>query len=339
MPRVTVLMPVFNAAPFLEESIRSVLGQTLRELELIVVNDGSTDESGRIARDLAATDRRVLYLEQSNQGASAARNHGLAIARADYIAAADADDIQLPQRLARQVAFLDRRPDISVCGGWLEPFGANAGPVCRYPTDDARLRCQLLFDCPIAHPTVMFRREVMARHQLLYRAEFTVAHDYDLWVRAASHCQFANLPEVLVRYRQHAAQLTSRHRDDRVRTETRQLWALQLGRLGLTCTPDDLAVHERLSFWQTRFVPEEVEAAGDWLARVMAANAKTGVYPAPEFARTLGRRWHWVCANAVGLGPGTYRRFRGSPLAAAAGLTTYELGRFWLKCRLRRSAG
>jgi glycosyltransferase involved in cell wall biosynthesis len=335
-PRLSVVMPVFNAGVYLRAAIESVLNQSFSAFELIVVNDGSTDGSGQIAQELASRDPRMRYLEQANQGASLARNRGHALAHGEYLAVADADDIQLPRRFAQQVEFLDRHPTVAICGSWIETTGARPGVVCRYPTADDALRCQLLFDCPLAHPSAMMRTAELARHQLVYRPEFKVAHDYDLWVRAAPHCAFANLPEVLVHYREHEGQLTNRHRCDFVVAETRRVWRLQLERLGLAPSEEELALHERLSFWPARLTPQDVEAAEGWLRRLQAANVTRAVLPAETLAATLGRRWHWVCSQTAWGGPAIYRRFCSSPLARAARLTPIEQARFWVKCVLRR---
>jgi glycosyltransferase involved in cell wall biosynthesis len=194
------------------------------DLELVVVDDGSTD--GTPAVLAAVRDPRCRVLTIAAAGIATALNHGIAAARAPLVARMDADDIALPQRLARQAAFLERHPEVGVLGtGWREEGpGGEIVEVEPPPADDAAIRRVLRRRNPIAHPTVVIRRAV-GDSVGWYDARLPVVQDYDLWLRLLPHTRFANLPEPLL-VRRFSATMTSLARDDlRLATEMRVKWA------------------------------------------------------------------------------------------------------------------
>jgi hypothetical protein len=208
-PRISVIMPVFNGEQFIEEAVESVLQQTFADLELIVVDDGSTDRTSLILGELAARDERVVVLRRASPGQSAARNAGIDAARAPVLAFLDGDDVALPDRLQRQHAFLTANPYVAVVGGGLHVMD-EAGRVfdeIECPTGDAAIRDVLPQHNPMAHTTVMVRKEVFDRVGG-YRPAFVGAEDYDLWLRVAEQFQLANLPGPVCHYRVHPSQTT-----------------------------------------------------------------------------------------------------------------------------------
>ena len=202
-PAVSVIMPVFNTAAYLAEAIQSVLDQTFTDFELIVIDDGSTDETGTVAREF--NDPRLrLYRNPTNLGAAATANIALELARGDLIARMDGDDIALPERLALQAAFLAGHPDITVCGGAIELFeGASGVGGCPF-TDDEIKAAFIVAAGNIMNPTTTFRRDFVMRHRIRYNPAHSVGEDLLFWVECARHgARFANLGQVLVRYRWH----------------------------------------------------------------------------------------------------------------------------------------
>ena len=205
-PRVSVVLPVYNGGAFLAQALDSVLAQTLRDFELIAIDDGSTDASGGILDRTAQADNRVTVVRQTNAGIIAALNRGIALARGEFIARMDADDVCHPERLARQVAFLDARPEIAVVGcavTLIDEAGKRIREV-EYPETPEAVAAFLDTGAPLAHPTVMMRRAAVLA-VAGYRDAYKHAEDYDLWLRMAERYRMANLPERLLLYRQHAS--------------------------------------------------------------------------------------------------------------------------------------
>ena len=210
---VSVLMPVYNGARYLALAIESILNQTYPYFQLIVIDDGSTDETESILEQFK--DPRILTLKQDHQGLIAALNKGLAAASGQYIARMDSDDISLPSRFASQVQFLDAHPDVGIVGTACHIIdgGGRLQHVQRWPSSDVHIRWALLLTSPFAHPTVMCRRDLLFDHHLAYDEAYTSAEDYDLWTRLLEHTHGANLDEPLLQYRTHGAGVTSRDRE------------------------------------------------------------------------------------------------------------------------------
>ncbi len=217
-PTVTVVIAARDAGRFLGPAIESILGQSFRDLELLVVDDGSTDGSTEIARD--HPDPRLRFFACEHAGISAARNHALEYARGRYVACMDADDVAHPDRLARQVDRLESEPALGVLGASLKIVDADGCPTGRFslpPETNIKIQWMSLFHCPIAHSTSVIRRSVLDRLGLSYDETLRVAVDYDLWSRLLPHTRAANLPEPLVSYRRHDAQTSVNLVSERVR--------------------------------------------------------------------------------------------------------------------------
>jgi glycosyltransferase involved in cell wall biosynthesis len=201
-PQISVVMPVYNGERFLEEAVESILNQTFRDFELIAINDGSTDRSGEMLDEYERRDTRVRILRQpSNQGLVAALNWGCQEAQGQYIVRMDADDISLPERLQKQVDFMNMNPEVGIAGTWIEyidEHGIQDGRTWKPPTSHILLLWKLLFGAPMAHPTWIMRRKVAA--QLNFYSKTSV-EDFDLLMRAIHVTHMGNLPEILLRYR------------------------------------------------------------------------------------------------------------------------------------------
>lgn len=208
-------MPSFNESPeVLRESLDSVAGQTMGDFECLVIDESTKPEVTSACRALCERDERFRYIHPDTRiGLAASLNLGLSMARAPLIARFDADDICLPYRLARQVEFLDKHPEVEVLGGGLEIFTADAGTIAirNYPVDSEVIERRFQTTTPIAHPTVMMRKSVLDLFGG-YDPSFRFAEDLDLWLRLLNHgVRFSNLPEVLVRYRQQSTARNPQH--------------------------------------------------------------------------------------------------------------------------------
>lgn len=200
-PKVSVIMSVFNATPFLAESVSSILNQTYKNFEFIIINDGSTDKTSEILSRFS--DPRLKIIHQNNRGFTKSINYCLRLAKGKYIARMDADDISLPERLSRQISFLDSHPDIALCGTYAIAINESGQEIGRYtypPVNHSDILRLLFRHNPFIHPSVMFRKKVIDQIGP-YNEKFPVAQDYELWSRLAPQFKTANLPEFLLRYR------------------------------------------------------------------------------------------------------------------------------------------
>lgn len=298
-PRVTVLMPVRDAAPFLGAAIDSVLRQTWTDLALLVVDDGSRDASAAIAARYATADARVRVERGPGAGLASALNAGLARIDSELIARADADDVNTPERLARQIALLDARPEIGVCGTAIRILPGGTRWVL--PADSDALRATLLFGPPCYHPTVVVRREWLVRSGLRYATDAAHAEDYDLWERADRHTRFANLAAPLVRYRRHAGQVSATQAAAQT-TATGAIQRRRLRALGLEPTDEELALHATVAAGHAPLDARRLAAARRWLERLRDVNRARAGYVEPAFSRVLAAYWYRTCAASIRAG-------------------------------------
>lgn len=213
MPRVSVLTPIYRTdASHLRECIESILNQTFTDFEFLILND-SPDAT--YLRDIVKSygDKRIKYIENDhNMGISASRNKLLKMARGQYIAIFDHDDISVPTRLMQQVEFLDANPHIGVVSGWLQYFG-NKNSIDKKPEWDTDIKICLTEDCYVAHTAAMIRKYVLTDNNIEYEEIYSPAEDYRLWARLMDVTNFHNLQTVLVKYRWLATNTTNRQKD------------------------------------------------------------------------------------------------------------------------------
>ena len=202
-PAISVILPTYNCAEYLEESIQSILNQTFSDFELIIVNDGSTDDTDNILASLK--DSRVRVYRQLNHGLSKTLNRAILLSRSNLIARQDADDISLPDRLEKQYDFMRRHQDYGLIGTWatiLEGRTLSTRAHC-HPLHDADIRYALLFNNPFVHTSVMFRRSVISLAGLYSSdPQRQPPEDYELWSRISRVTKLANIGEYLVQYRE-----------------------------------------------------------------------------------------------------------------------------------------
>jgi len=317
---VSVIMPVYNSAKYLEEAMESVLEQTFRDFEFIIVDDGSTDGSSDILQRYAKLDSRIRILSQENKGISASRNRAMENAAGKYIALMDSDDISLPDRLARQMAFMEAHPEVGVCGVRCSFFGDKGEfvGVCP-PSDPKQLKCRMLFLITISNTCVMMRRDLLVAHGIRYDSSLDVTEDYELLSRLLPRCEIANIPEVLMKIRTHSSSITRRRPQEEHFRSISEVHKRLLPILGIEPSDQELQMH--LSLCTHDFPPEsreDVDALEHWLCRLVEANNRAKVFDEKALAVELSDRWYSACFRASGLGWWVWEKFSQSQLLAAA---------------------
>jgi glycosyltransferase involved in cell wall biosynthesis len=208
-PTVSVVLPLYNCTAYVGEAIESILAQTYADFELIVIDDGSTDETPRIAQGYR--DPRLRFLAQENRGLAATLNRGIGLARGRYVARQDQDDVSRPERFQRQVAFLDAHARCALVGTWADIWagGAATGRTHRHPEGNAELQYELLLDNPFVHSSVMLRRDALdAVGGYSTDPARQPPEDFELWSRIARRYEVANIPQVLHVYREVAGSMS-----------------------------------------------------------------------------------------------------------------------------------
>ena len=212
-PALSVIMSVYNGAQHLYPAVQSILDQDFTDFEFLIVNDGSTDASGAILKDLAETDARIQVIDRENRGLVASLNEMLTIAKSPLLARMDSDDIAMPTRFSNQIAYLAVNPDVGILGTSNHDLDENdriIGTTDEYPVSSIDAKAWLQKGPPLCHPSVMMRTELIRRLGG-YRKAFRHAEDYDLWLRASRHTEIANLPDRLLLYRRSDGQISQKY--------------------------------------------------------------------------------------------------------------------------------
>lgn len=208
-PAISVVLPVYNGAADVKKAVESVLAQTFTDFELIIINDGSKDQSASVLEGIH--DSRIRLFHQDNAGLAATLNRGIEMARGRYIARQDQDDLSLPQRFEKQFNYMEANPKCGLLGTWADIWVGDvpSGRFHKHPTDHASLRFELLFNNPFVHSSVMLRRSMVAKVRG-YTTDRSrqPPEDYELWSRMARFCEVANLPEHLLVYREVPASMS-----------------------------------------------------------------------------------------------------------------------------------
>lgn len=200
-PAISVLFPVHDSAPYVEEAIQSVLDQSFANFELLLLTEKlDTETRGRINR---FDDDRIERVDVDGGTIVSALNAGLEEATGEFVSRMDADDVCYPERFERQVAFLEKHTRVGVVGSAFRKIDPDGNPcgVTTVQSSDVEIRWTMLLSSCIPHPTAMIRRSILEEHDIRYRSEFEAAEDYDIWRRLLSHTRAANLATPLLKYR------------------------------------------------------------------------------------------------------------------------------------------
>lgn len=290
-PKVSVVMPAYNAEKYLREAIDSILSQTFRDFEFIIINDGSTDSTKEII--LSYDDPRIVYLEnEKNSGICVTLNKGLDVARGKYIARMDSDDLSMPERFAIQVEFLDKHPDIGVCGTDTMVFGEGISEYSYeqvYKSDDCA--AGLIFNPCFAHPSVMIRKCVLDDNQISYNDNFRGLEDFRMWWDIAQYTRITNLHITLLKYRHHPGQETKNIKST-VRRVSNQFRTLRYNSFGLVLNEQECEIVNSYSYGHyDKFGFDEIET----FIKILADVCRSKNYPIITTRKSLKT----VCGKAI----------------------------------------
>ena len=310
LPRVTVLMPVYNGGSFLSEAIQSILRQTYTDFELLVIDDGSNDGSADVIEGFQ--DVRIRLIRNGvNRGLVASLNLGFESAQGEYIARMDADDISRPERLFQQVRFMDKNPQVGVCGSWVQIFSQDKSEIWKLPGKHSEICCWQFHGVGVAHPSVMMRRQMFIGHGLFYDSRYRHIEDFELWGRALNYMQFANIQRVLLDYRMSTGQVCAVNRQEQLQAIS-PLRLQKIRELELEPAVDEFELHEMIMNGTIPPDPELFKQAENWLLYLDAANRITGRYAPGYFSEMLIDIWFSICIKSSAVIP--MNACLGSPL-------------------------
>ena len=298
MTMVSVVMPIYNGEKYLPQAIESILAQTYTGFELIIVSEHGTNQASQdIIAKYAKDDSRIVVVEnESKLGIAASLNRGLRAAKGEYIARMDGDDISLPQRLEKQVEFMDANQNVAISCTRVSYIGENGRKLYykdNLSEDPNQIKADLLFFCFIHHPSVMFRKSAIFEHDLLYDESYAAAEDHELWCRASRIVRIAAIPEVLLEYRW--SRKSSYHTGGTV-LENHSLMILRrsLNDLCIPINEDDLRYLQRTTCRESILSHKSVEKnLNSYYNIISASNQALMIYDAKCLENTLNRRMYW----------------------------------------------
>ena len=215
-PKITVLLPVYNCELYIQTAVESILSQTFTDFEFLIIDDASTDGTLSILKKI--NDSRIQLIEKPvNSGYTNSLNYGLTIAKGEYIARMDADDISYPERFAKQIAYLDTHPEVVVCGTTYKILGNDK--QITLPIHNEAIKIGLLWGNCISHPSAMIRKSVLEQNKIQYDTTKEPAEDYHLWIQLLHFGALYNLPDVLLEYRVYSHQVSRKRAEEQKKSD------------------------------------------------------------------------------------------------------------------------
>lgn len=288
-PVVSVIMSVYNGEQYLKIALESILKQTYPYFEFIIINDCSTDESKTIIQSYG--DDRIIYVEnEQNIGLAASLNKGIHLAKGEFIARMDDDDIAYPERLQKQVNYLNNHPKIGLLGTYARLVGNTTG-LRKHAEDSDELKVKTFFSCQFCHPTVMIRKCVLDENNLYYNEFFFTAQDYELWSRMLKYTDFGTIPEVLLDYRTHEKQISHSKRDKQIKA-TQDIYKSMQSSLGFKEYDLDINIYEKLARLNFKQKEKDLSNIANFLQSVIQANNSKKVFPEKKFASFMSEYFY-----------------------------------------------
>ena len=297
-PLVSTIMSVYNAEKFVGEAIDSILKQTYRHFEFIIlVDEGSTDDSAGVVGEFAARDPRIRMLRLPHCSQSHALNVGIEMARGEWIAFLEADDVTSPNRFAIQLDWVNRT-GVEICGSLAKRFGLSDLPLW-FPESHEAIRSELVFKCVLLPSTAMMQASIAKAHPFNEQAVWL---DYEMWTRLAPLYRMGNIQQFLTRYRHHPQQTTV-VKAEQVRKEAREFRNRYLRSLLPEASAADYAAIAEIAERRVCADLSVLERGGGWLVRLAQP-------PDIILRRWMASRWRDACFRSAALGPACYRLYR-----------------------------
>jgi glycosyltransferase involved in cell wall biosynthesis len=331
-PKISVVMSAYNAAAYLREAIESILAQTFRDFEFIIINDGSRDDTGQII--LSFTDPRIVYIKnESNLGLIASLNKGLQAATGKYIARMDADDISLPVRFQKQIDLLESNNEVVVCGSDYFLLSRKNLHLVKNKNDSDYQKSMLLFAPCFCHPAVMMRN-IFSKQNLFYKKEYKHVEDYKLWTDLISYGEFANVNEPLLKYRSHPGQVSTENQ--LIQTEaSKRIREEYYRNLGLKLSAKEseaLNIIGNNVFISSEETLKEIEKA---LRELIKQNHSLELFSPASFNKLIHKAWLDSCGN-TSLGLKAFSIGVSSDLFHLVPASPKEKMKLFVKCVIRK---
>ena len=327
-PLVTILMPVYNAERFLKRAIDSILSQTYKNIEFLIIHDGSTDSSLEIIRSYK-DDRIVLVENDKNRGLIYSLNIGLERSKGKYIARMDADDVSFPERIKKQCNFLEKNLNVGILGTYIQDE-SKFKVYANSKLNSNELKARVIFNNIFNHPTIMFRNSFLRENKISYNPDYTHAEDYNLWLFSLKQTEFAILNEPLLFYENHQTQVSyiydQEQKKSLIKTQKEFFKSINLD-----LNESEIEIHRRLFYQDHLFNLEFLTAAEKWLIKINESVEFQKIVTKDALEKTTSLIWFELCTHFTSKGIKTSKIFHNSPLCIPKNISLYYRSVFELK--------
>ncbi|MDT0647438.1 glycosyltransferase family 2 protein [Zunongwangia sp. F260] len=328
---VSVCIPVYNREKFIKNAIESVLNQTYQNFEIIVVDDGSKDDSIFIVESFS--DERIkLFKNKVNKGVVFTRNRYLEEASGDYIAILDSDDFWLPTKLEKQINFLNENPEYGICGTWAIRKSINGECIWKYPISDEEIRARLLWGSSMVHSSMVIKSSIIRNNSFKYCNSVKQAEDYDLLRQVANtKSKLCNLSEVLVEYNEHNAQFTTTAKQEQIE-ESFKISLKYIDDLKVYLDAIQFSAFKKVFTFQYNLSANELLKLKEFFEALncVALNFNDAV------SESLSKHWFLSCYHSTNNGLNTLKIFSSAQNEFPYQLTIVQKAKFYLKCLLKK---
>ncbi len=304
-PLISVIMGCYNDEKYIRESIDSILNQTVSDFEFIIIDDGSTDSTVDIIQSYD-DGRIVLIQNETNRGLGYNLHEGIKMARGKYLARMDADDISLPERFKKQIAFLEHNPDVLCIGTSFEKIGSLGlrsrlfSKYVHQPSDYQMIKVMLMLGTPIMHPSVMFNGALVRQNSINYDLTYKKAQDYELWSRIVWDYKIGNIDEIIFKYRYSNQQASNKNRLEQINNSKLIYSRVLKVVLGRDATDEEVELHT-LFATQPRLNEKQLRKVSMFEKMLMEVNKKTGILSPQLLEQYYSKRWAVICSCSTSL--------------------------------------
>ncbi len=300
MPSLSIIMPAYNVGQYIAQAIQSVLDQTYEDFELIIINDGSTDNTKTVITSF--NDSRIKYFEnEKNSGIVFSRNRGLKLAKGEYIGMLDADDVAHSEKFKKQIAFLEQNKDFGMLGSWanfIDEEGVRLAGSWKLKAPPEMIPSIMLFKNYFLQSAVIYRKECIS--QFSFREGFDILEDYLIWLEIINKYKAWNLQEYLIDYRVHDGGVTKMHQQKKLEKE-KKVFQIQFNHLGIDATAQEMELHLLIRDDKPISKIETLKSIEKWLLKIQEKNNELKIYDQKILGKVIFNRWLKVCEKAKGL--------------------------------------
>jgi len=326
MPKLTVLMPVYNAELFVKDAMASILKQTVTDFEFLIIDDGCTDSTFEIINSFKDNRIRILS-NRKNLGLIRSLNIGIEEAKGEYISRMDADDIAHPKRLEYIAKCFDENPDIMVCSTWFNTTLEDKPLQSRkYNSDE--IKTLFFFDCAIS--AASYRRSFFQSKNIRYSEEFPHAEDYELWTRLLFYGKFAIIPKCLLKITWHENQVSRKFQLIQQSSMEKALIIL-LSKIGINPTSEEIRTHFQIAHDLFPNNTEFIEKAEAWLQKLTYHNSVSQTIPADSFRKIVSKEWFGILTHLSSKKVYTLPYFKKSSLSDKKNIPMILLLKYYYK--------